>query len=88
MHRLTTRVLSWWLAMALILSGAWAWWPAQGETSPATAAQVLRMYANIRKHARAGERVLVLGGQGHVAILRDLLELDADRQAVDIREYL
>jgi hypothetical protein len=47
-----------------------------------------RMYANIQKHARAGERVLVIGGQGHVAILRDLLELDADRQAVDIREYL
>jgi hypothetical protein len=47
-----------------------------------------RMYANIQKHARAGERVLVIGGQGHVAILRDLLELDADREAVDARAYL
>ena len=47
-----------------------------------------RMYANIQKHAQPGERVLAIGGQGHTAILRDLLELDPDREAVDIRPYL
>jgi hypothetical protein len=43
-----------------------------------------RMYANIQQAARPGERVLVLGGQGHIAILRDLLALDELRKAVDV----
>lgn len=47
-----------------------------------------RMYANIQKHARPGERVVAIGGQGHTAILKDLLALDADRIAVDVRPYI
>ena len=47
-----------------------------------------RMYAKIQRHAAPGQRVLVIGGQGHTAILRDLLEIDADRDGVDVLPYL
>jgi hypothetical protein len=47
-----------------------------------------RMYALVQRHARPGERVLVIGGQGHIAILRELLADDRDREAVDIGPYL
>jgi hypothetical protein len=47
-----------------------------------------RMYANIQKHARPGERIVAIGGQGHTAILKDLLAMDADRIAVDVRPYI
>ncbi len=38
-----------------------------------------RMYANIQKHAVPERRLFVIGGQGHTAILKDLLELDTKR---------
>jgi len=44
-----------------------------------------RMYANIQKAAGPGERVLVIGGSGHIAIVADLLALDEKREAVDVR---
>jgi len=47
-----------------------------------------RMYANVQQAARPGERVLVLGGSGHIAILADFLALDAARDAVDVRPLL
>ncbi len=47
-----------------------------------------RMYANIQHHARPGERVLVVAGQGHTAILRDLLAIDQRLKAQDIRGFL
>ncbi|GAB3019736.1 DUF5694 domain-containing protein [Bowmanella dokdonensis] len=47
-----------------------------------------RMYANIQRHAIPGSRVFALGGQGHIAILRDLLALDDQRREVSIQEYL
>ena len=47
-----------------------------------------RMYANIQKAAQAGERVLVIAGQGHTSILNDLLDDDSHRVAVDINLYL
>jgi hypothetical protein len=47
-----------------------------------------RMYALVQRHAQPGERVLAIGGSGHVAILRQLLADDRDREAVDIRTYL
>lgn len=47
-----------------------------------------RMYANIQKHAVPGARVLAIGGQGHTAILKDLLALDRERVAVDVRPYI
>jgi hypothetical protein len=47
-----------------------------------------RMYAKIQRHATPGQRVLVIGGQGHTAILKDFLEVDADRDGVDVVPYL
>jgi hypothetical protein len=47
-----------------------------------------RMYANIQKYAKHGEKVLVIAGQGHTAILKDLLKIDRDRKAVSVIPYL
>ncbi len=47
-----------------------------------------RMYAMIQHHAAPGERVFVLGGQGHIAILRQLLALDPSRDSLDINTLL
>lgn len=48
----------------------------------------IRMYANIQRYATAGERVLVVAGQGHTSILRDFLQIDRRISARDIRPYL
>ncbi|MEM1141534.1 MAG: DUF5694 domain-containing protein [Pseudomonadota bacterium] len=46
-----------------------------------------RMYARVQHHAPVGgdspSRVVVIGGQGHTAILRQLLADDPDRSAID-----
>lgn len=47
-----------------------------------------RMYANVQRVATPGQRVLVLAGQGHTAILKELLATDRQRQALDVRPYL
>ena len=47
-----------------------------------------RMYANIQKTSGPGSRVVVLAGQGHTAILKDLLADDDRRLAEDARGYL
>ncbi len=47
-----------------------------------------RMYALIQHHALPGDRVFVLGGQGHTAIFRQLLALDPDRDSMNINELL
>ena len=47
-----------------------------------------RMYANVQRMAAPGRRVIVLAGQGHAAILKELLILDAQRRAEDARGYL
>lgn len=47
-----------------------------------------RMYALVQSYAEPGERVLVISGQGHTAILKDFLALDSDREAVDVRPLL
>jgi hypothetical protein len=46
-----------------------------------------RMFAIIQRYAQPGERVLVIGGQGHVAIYK-LFLADDDRRAVDVTSYL
>jgi hypothetical protein len=46
------------------------------------------MYANIQKLAVPDTRSIVIGGQGHTAILKDLLQIDDERQAVDIVPFL
>ena len=48
----------------------------------------IRMYALVQRYAQPGERVLVMGGQGHTAILRQLLSDDREREAIDVRPYL
>jgi len=48
----------------------------------------IRMYANIQKYATFGERVLVIAGQGHTAILRDFLGIDRRIIAHDVMPYL
>jgi Family of unknown function (DUF5694) len=48
----------------------------------------LRMYANIQRYATSGQRVLVVAGSGHTAILRDFLEIDRRIVARDVRKYL
>lgn len=47
-----------------------------------------RMYANVQKAAAPGRRVLVVAGQGHTAILKDLLAIDGERAAEDVTPYL
>jgi len=47
-----------------------------------------RMYADIQQAARPGERVLVLGGSGHIAVIADFLALDNERDAADVRPLL
>lgn len=47
-----------------------------------------RMYARVQRYAQPGERVLVIGGQGHIAVFRQLLADDRDRVAVDVSPYL
>lgn len=47
-----------------------------------------RMYANVQKAAAPGRRVIALAGQGHTAILKDLLAVDDRRTAEDVRVYL
>lgn len=47
-----------------------------------------RMYARIQRRATPGQRVLVIGGQGHTAILKDFLAIDAERDGVDVLPYL
>ena len=46
-----------------------------------------RMYANIQRYATADERILVVAGSGHTAILRDLLAIDRRIKSRDIRAY-
>ena len=47
-----------------------------------------RMYANIQRYATAGERILVVAGSGHTAILRDLLAIDRRIRSRDVRACL
>jgi Family of unknown function (DUF5694) len=47
-----------------------------------------RMYANIQKESEPATRVIVLAGQGHTAILKDLLAVDGLRTPEDARPYL
>jgi hypothetical protein len=46
-----------------------------------------RMYANIQKLAKPGERIIVIGGSGHTAILKQLLEIDQRLLGVEVNGY-
>ena len=47
-----------------------------------------RMYSNIQKIATPDSRVLVIAGQGHTSILKDLLSSDTDREMYNITDLL
>ena len=47
-----------------------------------------RMLARIQKFAKPGERVLVIAGQAHIAVLRDLMQLDSNVTFEEIVSYL
>jgi len=46
-----------------------------------------RMYANIQRAAHPGDRIIVIGGQGHTAILKTLLSTDMRLQGVPVDAY-
>lgn len=46
-----------------------------------------RMYALVQQLAAPGERVLVVAGSGHTAVLRDLLRADGERLEEDVLSY-
>jgi hypothetical protein len=46
-----------------------------------------RMYANIQKLATPGERIIAIGGSGHMAIIKQLLEIDQRLASVDVEPY-
>ncbi len=46
-----------------------------------------RMYANIQEVAQPGERIIVIGGSGHMAILKGLLAIDSRLVGVEIDPY-
>ena len=45
------------------------------------------MYANIQKMAQPGERIIAIGGSGHMAILKQLLEIDHRLEGVPVNPY-
>jgi len=45
------------------------------------------MYALIQQAATADQRVIVIGGSGHIAILQDLLQIDQRIEPVDVGSY-
>ena len=46
-----------------------------------------RMYANIQRLAQPGDRVIAIGGSGHMAILKQLLAIDLRLQGVAADPY-
>jgi len=46
-----------------------------------------RMYANIQKLAGPGERIIAIGGSGHMAILKQFLDIDGRLQEVNVIPY-
>jgi regulator of RNase E activity RraA len=46
-----------------------------------------RMYANIQLAASPGKRVLVIAGQGHIAVIKDFLANDTQRKAVFVDSF-
>lgn len=47
-----------------------------------------RMYANLQQQAKAGQRIVLIGGAGHTAIIKDLLQIDSERILVNPLDYL
>jgi hypothetical protein len=48
----------------------------------------IRIFSNLQRLAEPGDRILVICGAGHAAILRELVASDSRLELVDAREYL
>jgi hypothetical protein len=48
----------------------------------------IRIFANLQRIAQPGDRIIVLFGSGHAAILRDLIQHDQRMRLVEARDYL
>lgn len=48
----------------------------------------IRIFSNLQRIAEPGDRILVIFGSGHAAILRELVEYDPDMVLVETRDYL
>ncbi len=48
----------------------------------------IRIFANLQRITRPGDRVLVLFGSGHAPILRELIQHDPRLRLVEPRDYL
>jgi len=46
-----------------------------------------RMYANIQKVAAPGERIIAIGGSGHMAIIKQLLDIDQRLESISVNDY-
>lgn len=50
-------------------------------------ARNFRMYANIQRLAEPGERIIAIGGAGHMAILKQLLAIDGRLEGEAVESY-
>jgi hypothetical protein len=48
----------------------------------------IRIFANLQRLAEPGDRILVIFGAGHAAILRQLIAADSNLELLDVREFL
>ncbi|MFL5385963.1 MAG: DUF5694 domain-containing protein [Longimicrobiaceae bacterium] len=48
----------------------------------------IRIFANLQRLAEPGDRILVIFGAGHAAILRQLIAADSHLELLDVREFL
>jgi len=48
----------------------------------------IRIFANLQRVAQPGDRILVLFGSGHAAILRELIQHDSRMRLIEPRDYL
>jgi hypothetical protein len=46
------------------------------------------MYANLQQLAGPDQRVIVIAGQGHTAILKQLLAIDRRLKLVEVQDFL
>lgn len=46
-----------------------------------------RMYSNVQASAQPGTRVIVIGGQDHTAVMRDLLGIDGEQVGVEVGTF-
>lgn len=59
----------------------------QADASASWWQRNFRMYANIQKVAQPGERIIAIGGSGHMAILKQLLAIDQRLQEEKVDGY-